>query len=123
MSEVQFSGSCSQNSGSQGRKSGCQGPSYRVLGITVPCLSVLESQVPEPRVPDLGSETPGSRVSGSQGPGSQVSGPDFRLSPFSSSINVKFVTCHLRNKRYLNSLNRYRKLNINLSRNLKREVT
>ena len=103
MSQVQFSESCSQNSGLQGCKSqvpgtqfwgpGHQGPSSRVLGVRVLCLRVLEPQVLDSQfsgskglksqcswVPGL--RVPGSRVSGSQGlrvPGSRVSDPDFRL--------------------------------------------
>ena len=90
MSQVQFSGSCSQDSGPQGCKSqmpgtqfwgpGCQGPSSRVLRVRVSCLRVLEPQVPDSRVSESqGLESqcpcvPGLRVSGSR-----VSGPDFRL--------------------------------------------
>ena len=85
MSQVQFSGFCSQDSGPQGRKSqvlgtqfqgpGCQGPSSRVLGVRVLCLRVLKPHVPDSRVP-----RPGYRISGSQGLESQCPWvPDLRV--------------------------------------------
>ena len=72
VSQVQFSGSCSQDSGFQDNMSqvpgtqfqgpGChgpmpQGPRSRVLGVRVPCPRVPESQAPGP-----GSQRPGSQV-------------------------------------------------------------
>ena len=98
MPQVQFSGSCSQDSGPQSRKSqvprtqfwgsGSQDPSSRVLGVRVSCLKVLEYrisgfQIPRSRVSGsqshrvlslsvLGSWVSRSRVLGSQGSGFQV---------------------------------------------------
>ena len=74
MSQVQFPGSCSQDSGPQGHKSqvpgtqfwgpGCQGPISRVLGVSVFCLRVLESRVSSlsVRVPGFRGASPGSQV-------------------------------------------------------------
>ena len=86
-SQVQFSGSCSQNSGSQTRNfqvsvtyfqvPGCQ--SLRVPGSRIPESWVSGSQV-------SGSWGPRSQVSGSQGPRSRVSGPDFRLCPMKRAV-------------------------------------
>ena len=83
MSKVLFSGSCSQNSGSQGRK--FQGCRFRVLGVRVPCPRVLGVGVSCPRV--TGSQVPEFRIPGgprvpspgSQGPGSQVLILDYAL--------------------------------------------
>ena len=97
VSQVKFSGSSSGYSGSECRKSqvpgtqvwgpGSLSPSSRILGFRVPCLTVPESQVPDPRVSSLSASR--SRVSGSQdpvsqglrvpGPVSRVWSPDFRL--------------------------------------------
>ena len=100
MSQVKFSGSCSQDSGSQCRKSqvtgtqfpgpGCQSSSSTVLGFRVPYLRVPESQgsgSQSLRVPvSLGLESQGPKILSlrpkgrmSQVSGSRVSGPDFRL--------------------------------------------
>ena len=85
MSQVQFSGSCAQDSGSESRKSevpgtqfrgpGCQRPSSRVLGVRVLCFRDPESQ---------GSGSQGSRVldPGSHGPrvpGLRVPAPRSRI--------------------------------------------
>ena len=67
MSQVQFSGSCSQDSGSQGRKSQVPGTQFKG-----PVCQGPSSRVPESLVLGL-------RVSSLRVPRSRVSGPDFRL--------------------------------------------
>ena len=99
MSQIQFSGSCSQDSGSHCRKSqvpgtqfqglGCQTPTFqgpvsRVRGVRVSFPRVPEPQSSGSQVLWLRVPCPESHISGFRGPrvqGLRVSGPYFRLSP------------------------------------------
>ena len=67
MSQVHISGSCCQDSGSQGRKSQVPGTQFKA-----PVCQGPSSRVPESLVLGL-------RVSSLRVPGFRVSGPDFRL--------------------------------------------
>ena len=113
-SQVQFSGSCSQDFGPQGSNfqvlgtyfqgPGYQGPMSQSLSLRVPCPRVPESQNPNSQSPGsqsfkvLGLRVPGLRVPDLRvlglrvlGTQSWVSGPDFRL-------------CRFRNDKYYSSL-------------------
>ena len=68
-----------------------QGPSPRVLGVRVPCLSVPRPRVPEPQVPGL--RVPRFRVSGSQSlrvPGLRVSVPGSQILILDYAIFERF---------------------------------
>ena len=89
MYQVQFSGSCSQDSGFQGNISQVpgtqfqgpmsQGRSPRVVGVRVSCPRVLESQHRGSQGLGSGSQGSESQSFGSQGPGSQVLTLDYAI--------------------------------------------
>ena len=122
-SQVQFSGSCSQDFRSQSSNfqvletyfqgPGCQDPMYqslslRVLGVKFLCPRVPESQGPDSQSPGsqsfkvLGLRVPGLRVPGLRvlglrilGSQSRVSGPDFRLCRFQNDKYYSSLFTHL----------------------------
>ena len=117
VSQVQFSGSCSQEPGSQSssfqfpgtyfqrprcQRTMSQSLSSRVLGARVPCSSVPESQDPGSQSPrSQGVRIPGLRVLGPRVSGLRVPGPGSQVLILDYAVfsNDLYKSIHLRSFR------------------------